>query len=175
MKKVKIPLEASPWASYEIRCPFSLIDAMFEFAPLEYYKNTLNESVIFMFKPKIYQEDSPGQLFIFFAVLHSFLRAGYVINCKSGKYKIKEVPKESKGLYPGSLTREELQNPFIVFKKAFTYKSLEKMNLALFEMVNYALNPFSDYPSWDLITPYIHITKMLDASWEIYQRRVERI
>jgi len=175
MKKIKIPLEASPWTGYEIRCPFSLIDAMFDFASLEYYKNTLSELVTFMYKPKIYREDSPGQLFIFFVVLHSFLRAGYVIHCKSEKYKIKEVPKESKDLYLGSLTREEFQNPFIVFKNAFAYKSLEKMNLAFFEMVNYALNPFSDYPTWDLITPYIHLTKMLDASREIYQRRVERI
>ncbi len=175
MKKVKIPLDASPWAGYEIRCPFSLIDAMFDFASLEYYKNTLSELGTFMYKPKIYREDSPGQLFIFFVVLHSFLRAGYVIHCKSEKYKIKEDSKDSKGLYPGSLTRVEFQNPFIVFKNAFAYKSLEKMNLAFFEMVNYALNPFSDYPTWDLITPYIHITKMLDASWEIYQRRVERI
>ena len=173
MKQIILPLDASPWAGCEVRCPFSLIDAVFDFAQPEYYKNTLTELVTFMFKPKIYHKKSPDHTFIFFAVLQSLLRAAYLIHCKSGQYKINAPKKESTKLCYGFLSSKEFQNPLIVFKNAYACKSLEGMNLALFEMVSYALNPFSDYPTWDLISPYIHISKILDASWQIHQRRVE--
>ncbi len=173
MKQIQLPLDASPWAGREIRCPFSLIDAVFEFAQPEYYKNTLTELVTFMFKPKIYHKKSPDHSFIVFAVLHSLLRAAYLIHCKSGQYKINAPKKDSIKLCYGSLNSKEFQNPLIVFKNAYSRKNLEGLNLALFEMVSYALNSSSDYPTWDLITPYIHLCKILDASWQIHQRRIE--
>lgn len=173
MKQIQLPLDTSPWAGREIRCPFSLIDAVFEFAQPEYYKNTLTELVTFMFKPKIYHKKSPDHTFIFFAVLHSLLQAAYLIRCKSGQYKITAPKKESIKLCYCSLNSKEFQNPLIVFKNAYSCKSLEGLNLALFEMVSYALNSSSDYPTWDLITPYIHLCKILDASWQIHLRRIE--
>ncbi len=45
MNQIILPLDASPWAGCEVRCPFSLIDAVFDFAQPEYYKNTLTELV----------------------------------------------------------------------------------------------------------------------------------
>ena len=173
MKQIKLSMDASPWAGREIRCPFSLIDAVFDFGQPEYYKDTLNELVTFMFKPKIYHKKSPDHTFVFFAVLHSLLRAAYIIHRKSGQYKIKAPKKGSIKLCYGSLNRKEFQNPLIVFKNVYACKSLEELNLALFEIVSYALNSFSDYPTWDLITPYIHLCKILDASWQIHQRRIE--
>ena len=173
MKQIQLPLDTSPWAGREIRCPFSLIDAVFEFAQPEYYKNTLTELVTFMFKPKIYHKKSPDHTLIVFAVLHSLLRAAYLIHCKSGQYKITAPKKESIKLCYCSLNSKEFHNPLIVFKNAYSCKSQEGLSLALFEMVSYALNSSSDYPTWDLITPYIHLCKILDASWQIHQRRIE--
>ena len=43
MKQIILPLDASPRAGREIRCSFSLIDVVFDFAQPEYYKNTLTE------------------------------------------------------------------------------------------------------------------------------------
>ena len=74
-----------------------------------------------------------------------------------------------------SLTKEEYENPFMVFKKAFDEKTLEQFEFFLSEIVRLSLSPQAGDPDADHTTCYIHLIKMLDAVELIRERGVEKI
>ena len=74
-----------------------------------------------------------------------------------------------------SLTKEEYDNPFIVFQKAFEEKTLKEFEFFLCLIVELSLSPYAEDPETDLTTPYIHLIKMLDAVELIRERGVEKI
>lgn len=56
MKKNKISFETHFWAAYEIDNPFEVVDAFFNYAGLDYYKQTLSEAVFYINKRQVYKK-----------------------------------------------------------------------------------------------------------------------
>jgi len=80
----------------------------FDYAHLDYYKQTLGEAVFYINKEEVYKKDYPGQVFIFYTALRSFLKASFCMQYKSKKWKVKESPECISMLHLASLTREEI-------------------------------------------------------------------
>ncbi|WP_433810875.1 hypothetical protein [Flavobacterium johnsoniae] len=175
MKKDKILLKACSWAGYVTGNAFKAIDVFFDFAHLDYYKQNLSEAVILSYKKNIYKENNPSDAFVFYTALNFFSKVCYCLQGKSKKWKLKESLRSEKVFHLSSLTKEEYENPFIVFKKAFDEITLEKFEFFLSQILEHSLSPFAGDPESDMATPYIHFIKMLDAAELIRERGVEKI
>ena len=175
MKKKEITYETKFWAGYEITNPFEVFDAFIDHARIDHYKQKLSLAMLCTQKQEVYKKDEPGQLFMFHAALRSFLKACFRLNDKSKKWKVKQANFDCKSvLHQASLNKEEYQNPFIVFRNAFTENSLHELENKLAEIIYLALLPQQvDYIS-NLSTAYIHIIKLLDASQLIRERGLEK-
>ncbi|MEN2399301.1 hypothetical protein GKZ90_0005905 [Flavobacterium sp. MC2016-06] len=175
MKKNKISSGTSFWAGYATGNPLEAINAFFDFAHLDYYKQSLTEVLIYSYKTKVYKENNPSDVFVLYTVVSSFLKACYCLQEKSKKWKVKESLRSEKVFHLSSLTKEEYDNPFIVFQKAFEEKTLEEFEFFLCLILELSLSPHGGDPDSDVTTPYIHIIKMLDAVELIRERNVEKI
>jgi hypothetical protein len=175
MKKNKISFGTHFWAAYEATNSFEVVDAFFDFAHLDYYKHTLSEVVIYSNRRKIYKQDCPGEIFVFYTALSSFLKACYCLKGKGKKWKTKGSADYESVLHLASLTKKEYENPFLVFQKAFAQKTLEEFEFFLCETLELSLSPFAEEFDYDQMAPYIHLVKMLDAAQLIRQRGVEKI
>lgn len=175
MKTNKISFETNFWYAYEIENPFEVIDAFFDYADLDHYKQRLSEAVLYINKQEVYKKEYPGQVFVFYTTLRSFLKACFFLQYKVKKWKVKQ-PSDCKSiLHQGSLTKEEYANPFTVFQIAFADKSLDEFDFFLCEIIHISLSPNVVEFDYDLITPYIHLLKMLDASQLMRERGLKKI
>ncbi|WP_166925151.1 hypothetical protein [Flavobacterium poyangense] len=175
MKKNKTSFETSFWAGYEAKNPFKVINAFFDFAHLDDYKQNLNEAVLYCYKTKVYKQDNPSDVFILYTVVRSLLKACYCLQEKSKKWKIKESLHSETAFELTSLTKEEYNNPFSVFQKAFNEKTLEEFDFFLCQVLELSLSPHPGDPDPDFATPYMHLIKMLDATELLRERGVEKI
>jgi hypothetical protein len=175
MKKNKISFETNFWIAYEIENPFEVIDAFFTFAHLDYYKQTLGEMVSYTNKTKAYKKEYSGQVFVFYTALRSFLKACYCLKSKSKIWKVKESSDCKSKLHQASLTKEEYRDPFIVFQRAFAEKTPGEFEFFLCEIVHLSLSPYTEEFDFDLMTPYLHLIKMLDAGQLLRERGVEKV
>ena len=175
MKKNKISFESYFWAAERIKCPFKLVNAFYDYANLHFYKHTLGEVIIYSHKRNICMQDNPGQIFVFYTAMNSFLKACYCMKSKRKKWHVKKSDKCESNLLLASLTKEEYNNPFIVFEKAFAEKTPEEFEFFLGEIVHLSLSPCAEDYDFDKITPYLYLIKMLDASQLIRERGVEKI
>jgi len=89
MKKNKISYDTGFWASFVAGNPFTAIDAFFNFEDLDYYKQNLTHAVTYSYKTKVYKQENPGNAFIFYTALCSFLKISYCLKKKSKKWKVK--------------------------------------------------------------------------------------
>lgn len=176
IKKNKISFETKFWAAYEIEKTFEVVDVFFDYAHLDYYKQTLCEAVFYINKEEVYKKDYPGEVFVFYTALRSFLKAGFCLQYKNKKWKVKELSSECRSILRlASLTKQEYINPFIVFQNAFAEKTLDDFEFFLCEITQLSLSPATVEYDYDLMTPYIHLIKMLDAAELIRERGVEKI
>ncbi|WP_230038177.1 hypothetical protein [Chryseobacterium sp. Bi04] len=84
------------------------------------------------------------------------------------------VNTELKGVSPlvlGLLSEKEYQNPLLVFKKAFKEYSIKEFDYFISGMVYFSLGAYRNMPERNIINPYIHLTKMLDAAYLIIKRK----
>lgn len=165
MKSSKIPFDAHIWAGSEISDPYTLIENLFGFAHLDTLKAELTNMMSYMYKNETYSARNPSNALIIYKALRSLLRCSYFLHLNSDNYILGKADVH----IPCSLTKSEFEHPLIVFNNAFAFRSLEEFELALFEILSYAMNPFTDVITLDLFTPHLHIQKMLDASWLICQ------
>ena len=79
-------------------------------------------------------------------------------------------------LFPlSSLTKEEYEDPFIVFQKTFDEKTPEEFESFLCLILELSTSPNAQDPYSDLTTPYIYLIKMLDATALMKDRGIEKI
>lgn len=175
MKNNKISLETSFWSGQEVENPFKFLEVFFEYSNLDYYKETLNQFLFHTNKTTVYETGYPGQIFILYTAFRSFLKACFSLKSKSKKWKVRKAPEKWSILEQASLTSEEYQNPFIVFENSFTETALEEYDFFLCEIIHLSLSPFGEEFDYDLITPFIHLTKMLDAAKVLNERGIKKI
>lgn len=175
MKKNKISFGTNFWSAYETGNPFEAVEAFFDFAHLDYYKQILSEAVIYSHRRKIYKQDNPSEIFVFYTAVCSFLKVCYCLKVKSKKWKVKGSADYGSILHLSSLTKEEYGNPFLVFQKAFAERTLEEFEFFLCEIIELSLSPCAEESDCDLMTPFIYLIKMLDAGQLMRERGVEKI
>ncbi|OXE98658.1 hypothetical protein BC749_10733 [Flavobacterium araucananum] len=175
MKKKKKNFETKFWAGFEAENPFEASDALFDFAHLDYYKRNLTQALLYSFKEEICSNDKPSEIFIFYKAICSFLKTYYCLHKKSSKWRVKESVRTEDVFHLTSLTKQEYDNPFTVFRKAFAEKSLKEFEFFLSEIVSLSLSPYKGDGDIDLTTPYIHLIKMLDAGELMRERGLEKI
>lgn len=172
MKKKTIDFEARFWASYSGTCPFRVFDDLFISSTLSETKDRLYELMNFAMKPEVFLQRDPSVVLHFYVSLKSFVRAAYVLNLKSKKTKLNE-PENVSHVMQGSLSDDEYINPFLVFKRAFKDFSLQEFEDFLTEVTYFSLGPYSDHPKGNIISPFLHLQKMLDAARIIKERKIE--
>ncbi|SEM65052.1 hypothetical protein SAMN05421856_10573 [Chryseobacterium taichungense] len=175
MKNNKISLETHFWSGQEVENPFEFIEVFFEYGNLDYYKETLNQFLFHTEQQKLYEKGYPGQIFILYTAFRSFLKACFKLRSKSEKWKVRKALEKRSILEQASLTSEEYQNPFVVFQNAFIDTAFEEYEFFLCEITHLSLSPFGEEFDYDLITPFIHLTKMLDAAQIIRERGIKKI
>lgn len=175
MKKNKISFETRFWAGFVARNPFEAFDAIFDFAHLDYYKQNLSEAVLYCHKRKVLKQDAPCNVFVFYTAICSFLKVCYCLKDKNKKWKVKESSRCETVFHLSSLTKEEYDNPFLVLQNAFEASTLQQFEFFICEITELSLSPYYVDPDSDLMTPYIHLIKMLDAGELMKERGIERI
>lgn len=174
-KKNKMSLESEFWAGSEIENPFELIDAFFDFAQIDSYKEKLNEMMMYMHNKEIYKQAYPGQIFIIYKAFHSLIRAGYRLRGMNKKWIINAPSDSLPRPCLGMLSAEEFADPLIVFHTAFTKQTLDQYEFFICELVHLSLSPHIDSCGKDLMSPFIYLTKMLEAAQLIQKRGTEKI
>jgi len=164
MKNKKMSFETKFWAAYEINDPFEVFEAFFDYDHLDAFKQRLGELMMYSRRHEIYDQKYPGRVFIMYAALRSFVRACYILQLKSGKRVVTEGLAPESVLYQASLSIEEYKNPFLAFKNAFAAQTLSDYEYFLCEIAHLSLSPHTEQCDTDLMTPYIHFIKMLDAA-----------
>ena len=175
MKKSKISFEMSFWAGDVAENPFKAINAFFAFANLDYYKQSLSETVLYCYKTKVCKQENPSDVFVLYSVIKSFVKIGYSLKEKSKKWKVTASLRSETVFHLSSLTKEEYENPFMVFQKAFEERTPEEFESFLYQILELSLSSHVADSDPDLTTPYIYVMKMLDAAELIRERGVEKI
>ncbi|MDA6070670.1 hypothetical protein NJT12_13660 [Flavobacterium sp. AC] len=175
MKKNKTSFEIRFCAGFVEGNLFEAFDAVFDFAHLDYYKRNLSEAVLHCYKRKIYEQENPCNVFVFYTAVCSFLKVCYCLKDKSKKWKLKDSFRSETVFHLSSLTKEEYDNPFLVLQKAFQEKTLQEFDFFLSEIVEFSLPSYDGDSDSDLTTPYIPLIKMLDAGELVRERGFERI
>jgi len=90
MKKNIKSFETKFWAGYEIKNLFEVMDAFFDFAHLDSYKEVLNETFLYIHKTEVCRTRYPGQVFVFHSAFRSFVKACFLLQYRSRKWKVNE-------------------------------------------------------------------------------------
>ena len=176
MKNNKISFETKFWNGNEISNPFDAVNAFIAYGHIDYYKQMLSDVVLYTQKEEIYKKGHLDDVFIFYTLMRSFLKSSRRLPYNSDKWKYREAVTACKSvLHLASLSTAEYNDPFMVFRNAFKTISLAAFECFLCEIISLSLSPYLAGYEIDLITPYIHLIKMLDAAQVLKERGVEKI
>ncbi|WP_294231121.1 hypothetical protein [uncultured Chryseobacterium sp.] len=173
MKKKKTDLESRFWSGRSKLSPVSLLEAFFQFHDLGTAKERLNRIMAHAVQGKVRISEDPSVIFHFHQSLRSFILAGYGLRKKSGKWLVSTLPEQGSALGLGSLSEEEYRDPVLVFRKAFQEYRPEHFLDFLAEVVYFSLGTFNNVPEGNIVGPYLHLCKMLDAARLIVERRAQ--
>lgn len=171
MKK-HIPFESRFWSGRNKHSALALIDVFFQFHDLVTAKERLHRIMQYAAQKKTRIPEDPSVVFHFHQSLRSFIRAGWCLQKKRGKWLVPALSQHSKRpLLQGSLSKKEYRDPAKVFHKAFQEYDLEEFEEFLAEVVHFSLGTFNNVPERNIVGAYLHLIKMLDASWLILERK----
>lgn len=174
MKK-KIDFGSAFWDGSTKHSCITLIEAFFNMDDLPTVKARLNETVTFSAKNEVLMNENPSLLFHYYLCMRSFIRASFVLQFKTNKFKIKDPPKYTSKLQQGSLSEEEYAHPFLVFQHAFKALTLEQFEYYHTQITYFSLSSYSDDPDANALVFFIHLNKMLDAAQIIRERGIDKI
>ena len=171
MKKKKTDLESRFWSGRSKLSPVALGGVFFQFHDLATAKERLNLMMQYAVQGKTRIPEDPSVVFHFHQSLRSLIRAGWCLRKKPGKWTVEAVPETGNPLLYGSLSEEEYRDPVCVFRKAFKAYRTEELEDFLSDIVYFSLGTFHNVPERDIVGPYLHLMKMLDAAWLIVERK----
>ncbi|SHL56089.1 hypothetical protein SAMN05444360_102327 [Chryseobacterium carnipullorum] len=173
MKKIKTDFETHLWADSRKRSGLQLIETFFQLNDLAASKRTLHSIMNYAVKRNSWIKEDPSAIFHFRQSMQSFVRAGYLITLKEKKWAINTQLEDVSPLVLGLLSEKEYQNPMLVFKKAFKEYSIKEFDYFMSGMVYFSLGIYDNLPERNIVNPYIHLIKMLDAAHLILQRKAK--
>lgn len=175
MKKNKLPLESHFWTEDGIEKPFKIFEAVFDYSNLENHKNLIADLLQQFYKKKMYRKREPGDLLLSYKMMRSFLKACYLMQFSKKTVRKDDFYDWDSGIFLGSLSSIEYDNPVLVFTNAFKKKTLVEYELFLFAMFQFSLSTYKGDICTDMATPYLHLIKMLDAAQLIQERGLEKV
>jgi hypothetical protein len=164
MKKKKINFESRFWSGRSTPSPVALWVLFFEFHDLATAKERLNLIMQYAVQGKTRIPEDPSVVFHFHQSLRSFIRAGWCLRKKSGKWVGEVVLGSGNPLMYGSLSEEQYRDPVLVFRKAFKAYRPEEFEEFLSDIVYFSPGAFNNVPERNIVGPYLHLVKMLDAA-----------
>lgn len=171
MKKNRTDFDTRFWAVRRKNSGLQLMETFFQFNDLAASKKTLHNIMSYAVKRDCWIKEDPSIIFHFRQSMQSFIRAGYLITLKEKKWAANTQMEQTFPLLLGLLSEKEYQNPLLVFKKAFREYSVQEFDYFMSGMVYFSLGVYDNLPERNIISPYIHLTKMLDAAHLILERR----
>ncbi|WP_294294876.1 hypothetical protein [uncultured Chryseobacterium sp.] len=173
MKKKKTDFESRFWSGRSKLSPVSLLEVFFQFHDLATAKDRLSLIMQYAVRGKVRIREDPSVIFHFHQSLRSFILAGYGLRKKSGKWLVSTLSGQGSPLGLGSLSEEEYRDPVLVFRQAFQeYRPAQFLDF-LAEVVYFSLGTFNHVPEGNIVGPYLHLCKMLDAALLIVERRAQ--
>lgn len=147
------------------------METFFQLNDLADTKELLNNIMSYALKRNSWINEDPSVIYHFHQAMRSFIRTVYFIMLKEKKLVVNTESKEVSPLVLGLLSEKEYQNPMLVFKKAFKEYSIKEFDYFISGMVYFSMGIYDKLPERNMINPYIHLLKMLDAAYLIIERR----
>ncbi|MGE8433934.1 hypothetical protein [Chryseobacterium joostei] len=174
MKKTRTYFEPSYRTVSKKRSGLQLMETYFQLNDLAVSKERLHNIMSYAVKKNNRINEDPLIIFQFHQSMQSFVQACYLIMLKERKWAIHTQLENISSWRLGLLSEKEYQNPLLVFKKAFKEYSIKEFNYFMSGMVYFSLGIYNNLPERNIINPYIHLIKMLDAAYLILERREKK-
>ena len=171
MKKIRTDYQSTFGKSPKKNSGVQLMETFFQLNDLAATKELLNTIMNYAVKRNSWIKEDPSVIYHFHQAMRSFMRAGYFIMLKEKKLAVNTQWEDVSPQALGLLTEKEYQNPMLVFKKAFREYSIKEFDYFISGMVYFSLGIYDNLPERNMINPYIHLTKMLDAAYLIIERK----
>ncbi|HBV14851.1 hypothetical protein [Chryseobacterium carnipullorum] len=173
MKNNRTDFETRFWPVRRRHSGLRLMDTFFQLYDLAASKKRLTNIMHYAVKRNSWIKEDPAVIFHFRQSMQSFIRAGYLFTLKEKKWMATTQMENTSQFALGLLSEKEYQNPLLVFKKAFREYSVQEFDYFLSGMVYFSLGVYDNVPERNIVSPYIHLTKMLDAAHLILERKVK--
>ncbi|MDR6514662.1 hypothetical protein [Chryseobacterium camelliae] len=151
-----------------------LMDHFFQFNALEVSKERLSKIMKYAVKNHSWIREDPAVIFQFHQSMRLLVRAGHLVMQKERKWTVDTRPEKIAPSVLGLLSEKEYRNPLLVFKKAFSEYSIREFDYFMSGIIYFSMGAFKNLPESNIVMPYIHTVKMLDAAHLILQRRREK-
>lgn len=151
-----------------------LMETFFQFNELDVSKERLSNIMNYAVKRNSWINEDPTVIFEFYQSMRSLIRAGYLMMLKERKWTVDTQPEKISPLVLGLLSEKEYRNPLLVFKTAFREYTIKEFDYFMSGIVYFSMGVYENLPERNIVMPYIHTVKMLDASHLIIQRRREK-
>lgn len=148
-----------------------LMEAFFQFNELDVSKERLNNIMNYAVKRNGWINEDPAVIFQFHQSMRSLIRAGYLIMLKERKWTLDTRKEKVSPWVLGLLSEKEYRNPLLIFKKAFREYTLKEFDYFMSGIVYFSMGVYENLPERNIVMPYIHTVKMLDAAYLILQRK----
>lgn len=173
MKKIKTDFNTRFWADKK-HSGLQLMEAFFQFNELDVAKERLSNIMNYAVKRNSWINEDPAVIFEFYQSMRSLIRAGYLIMLKERKWTVDTKTEKISPWVLGLLSEKEYRNPLLVFKTAFRAYTLKEFDYFMSGIVYFSMGVYENLPERNIVMPYIHTVKMLDAAHLILQRRREK-
>lgn len=171
MKKNRTDLQSRLGKGRKKHYELQQMETFFQLNDLVATKELLNTIMSYALKRNSWIKEEPSVIYHFHQAMQSFIRAGYFLMLKEKKLFINTQLENISPLVLGLFTEKEYQNPLLVFKKAFKEYSVKEFDYFISGMVYFSLGIYDKLPERNMINPYIHLIKMLDAAYLIVERK----
>ncbi|SHF71238.1 hypothetical protein [Chryseobacterium vrystaatense] len=171
MKKNRADFQSRLGTDTKKHSALQLMENFFKLNDLAASKERLNSIMSCAVKRNSWIKEDPSDIYQFHQSIQSFIRAGYLITLKEKKKSTNIQLENTSPLLLGSLSEKEYQNPLLAFKKAFREYSVREFDYFMSGMVYLSLGVYDHVPERNMVCPYIHLIKMLDAGHLILERR----
>ncbi|MGH1516590.1 hypothetical protein [Chryseobacterium sp. JK1] len=150
------------------------IETFFQTHDLVTAKQMLSSIMQYAVNGKDRLKKEPSVILQFHQSLCIFIHEGYMISKKAKKWKVNAAPYISSPMMKGSLSDKEYENPFLVFSRAFKEYSIQEFDYFISGIVYFSQQMYKYGPESNLVRPYIHLSKMLDATYLILERGLQK-
>lgn len=171
MKKTRTDFQSRLGKSRKKHGGLQLMETFFHFNDLAVSKERLNTIMNYAVKRNSWIKEDPSVILHFHQAMRSFIHAGYLIALNGKKCAVNTQLEEASPLALGLLSEKEYRNPLLVFKKAFREYSTKEFDYFMTGIIHFSLRVYGHLPERNIVCPYIHLTKMLDAAHLILERK----